>query len=254
MDHTESVKQQFGTVAEAYVSSPIHARGSDLAKLLEVLQLKGDERVLDLATGVGHAAIAMAPRVTHVIGLDLTPEMLEHARRLAEERGLENVEFQEGSAERIPLPDASFDVVTCRIAAHHFVEPERAFAEVSRVLVPGGRFVLIDNYAPDSDELDQFINTLDKLRDPTHVRAYRLSEWQRFFERHGMRYELADLWETPHDFEYWVSQSRTPKQTVVQLRGMLVSAPKAVCQAFSIKTTPDLEFNHPKAMMVGTRG
>ena len=81
MDHTESVKQQFGKVAEAYVSSPIHARGSDLAKLLEVLQLKGDERVLDLATGVGHAAIAMAPRVAHVVGLDLTPEMLEHARR-----------------------------------------------------------------------------------------------------------------------------------------------------------------------------
>lgn len=253
MNHTEADSRPFGQAAEAYLSSPIHARGSDLAKLLEALRLQGTERVLDLATGMGHTAIALAPRAAHVVGLEVKPELLEHARRLAQDRGLANVEFLQGAAESIPFPDASFDLATCRIAAHHFADPDRVFGEVARVLVPGGRFVLIDHFAPDADELDRFINTLDKERDPSHVRAYRLHEWQAFFQRHGLRFEVADIWDAAHDFEYWVRQAGTPETTVVKLRRMLVEAPPTARKAFHITLSPDITFTHPRAMMVGTK-
>ncbi len=254
MDNTERSKRQFGKVAEAYVTSPIPARGSDLAKLLEVISLSGKETVLDVATGVGHTALALAPRVAHVVGLDVAPEMLEHARRLAHERRLKNVEFVEGSAEQIPFPDGSFDVATCRIAAHHFVDAARAFSEVARVLAPAGRFIVVDNYAPDSEELDRFINTLDRARDPSHVRAYRLDEWQALFEQQGLGFEVEDLWETAHDFEAWVRQAAPPEATDILLHRMLVEASPEARQTFHITTAPELTFSHPKVMMVGRKG
>ncbi|MBI4494734.1 MAG: methyltransferase domain-containing protein [Chloroflexi bacterium] len=253
MDETAAVKRELGHLAEGFAASRVHAKGSDLAKLLEVIDPTGTERVLDLATGVGHTALALAPRVASVVGLDMIPEMLEHARRLARDRRLTNVEFVEGPAEQVPFPAASFQVVTCRLAAHHFADPARAFAEVARVLLPGGRFLLADNYAPDSDELDHFINTLDRERDPSHVREYRLGEWQALFEQHGMSFQVADVWETANDFEVWVHQTRMPGATEVALRRMLVEASPAERQAFHITTAPEFAFCYLKAMMVGIR-
>lgn len=82
----------------------------------------------------------------------------------------ENVRFQQGTAESLPFPDDSFDIITCRYAAHHFSDVRKAVREVARVLKQDGRFLLVDHYAPEDPVLDEFVNHLNRLRDPSHVR------------------------------------------------------------------------------------
>ena len=118
------VQAQFGAVAERYVTSAIYAHGSDLARMIELAQPRGDERLLDIATGGGHTALAFAPHVREVVATDLTPRMLEVAEAFIREQGAANVTFQVADAEALPFPDADFDIVTTRIAPHHFPNPQ----------------------------------------------------------------------------------------------------------------------------------
>ena len=126
--------------------------------------------MLDLGCGVGHTLRRVAPNVRMAVGADATAGMLAGARALMAQEGITNVALVVTAAEQLPFLEAEFDGVTCRLAAHHFADVPRAFAEVARVLRPGGRFVLADNYAPDDPALDRWINTLERLRDPSHVR------------------------------------------------------------------------------------
>ena len=146
----------------------------------------GAERVLDLGCGAGHTALTFAPRVAEVVAVDLAEAMLEQGRRLARERGIENVDFRLGDVERLDVPDGSFDVVTSRFSAHHYPAPERALAEVVRVLCPGGTFLLADSVAPEAHGCDSFLNTLEVLRDPSHVRDHRVSQWEAMFSEAGL--------------------------------------------------------------------
>ena len=139
----DQVRQQFGANAAAYVSSPTHAQGASLARLVELADPRSEWRVLDVATATGHTALAFAPRVAAVVGLDLTPEMLPLAARLAEERGATNVAFTVGDVDDLPFGGA-FDLVTCRIAPHHFADIGRFLIETTRVLRPGGLLAVVD--------------------------------------------------------------------------------------------------------------
>src|SRR5688572_26612527 len=114
------VQSQFGSSAEDYVSSRTHASGSDLTRLVELANLQGDERVLDVATGGGHTALAFARRAREVVAVDITERMLQVAEAFIREQGLTNVSFERADAEALPFPNESFDIVTCRIAPHHF--------------------------------------------------------------------------------------------------------------------------------------
>jgi ubiquinone/menaquinone biosynthesis C-methylase UbiE len=122
------VKQQFGASSRAYATSDIHARGESLDILLAEIKPQPDWTALDVATGAGHTALAVAPLVKHVVAYDLTEEMLETAAELAARRSLTNLETRLGDAESLPFGDRSFDLVTCRLAFHHFPNPTRAFA------------------------------------------------------------------------------------------------------------------------------
>jgi ubiquinone/menaquinone biosynthesis C-methylase UbiE len=246
----ESVRRQFGASVAGYVKSDVHARGSDLPILAELAGLTGAERVLDVATAVGHTALALAPRAREVVGVDLTPAMLEEARRQAAARGIANVAFQEADAERLPFPDASFDVVSCRIAAHHFPDVGAFCRESARVLLPGGRLLVVDNVAPEDDELDAFINEVDKRRDPSHCREYRLSEWTAFFAAAGLTFTVAREFVTPIDREDWLERMNVPPPVAEELRQRFRTAPARVREAFGITAT---HFNLFKAVMVGRR-
>lgn len=116
----QAVQTQFGRSAEAYVHSAIHAKGNDLKKLVEISEAQSTQHVLDVATGGGHVANALAPLSGHVVALDLTPEILTQAEKFIRGNGHDNVEFVQGDAEKMPFADESFDIVTCRIAPHHF--------------------------------------------------------------------------------------------------------------------------------------
>jgi ubiquinone/menaquinone biosynthesis C-methylase UbiE len=132
------VQRQFGAHAAAYSTSTVHAKGASLARLIELTKPHKTWRALDVATGAGHTAAAFAPHVASVIASDLTEEMLAEAAALAASKGFANMTTARADAEALPFADASFELVTCRIAPHHFPDVPTFVAEARRVLVPGG--------------------------------------------------------------------------------------------------------------------
>lgn len=241
MDH--EVQQQFGAVAANYVASAVHARGPDLPRLIEAAELTGDEVVLDLGTAVGHTAFAFAPHVARVTGLDLTPEMLAQARRLAAERAIGNVSFVRGNVADLPFDRASFDLVTSRYSAHHYADPRQVAWEVARVLRPKGRFILADTVAPDDPALDTFINAVELLRDRSHVRDHTVRQWRQMLADAGLASEVYNGWDLDLEFDDWVARMRTPPDAVTMLRTMLAEAPAAARDAFRIRAGDRLVFS-----------
>ena len=195
----------FGQRAAFYMTSAVHKDKVVLDRLIELAQVKPTDRVLDVATGTGHTAFAFAPHVREVVATDITPEMLLEGRRLRQaahrpggadmgkaEGGITNVEFQLADVHDLPFDGESFDVVTCRRAAHHFADVGRALREMCRVLRPGGRLVVDDRSVPEDDLVDATLNRLDVLHDHSHVREYRPSEWRRLMQDARCEVEVVE--------------------------------------------------------------
>jgi ubiquinone/menaquinone biosynthesis C-methylase UbiE len=159
-DPKSQTASHFSRRAEAYAESPSHARGADLDIVAEFAAPGPDDTCLDIACGPGHTALRMAETARVVIASDIAPGMIETARRMAAERKLSNVLVQYAAAEALPFAEASFDLVTCRIAPHHFPDVPRFVAEAARVLKADGRFVLEDSLAPDDPEAAAFLEDL----------------------------------------------------------------------------------------------
>jgi ubiquinone/menaquinone biosynthesis C-methylase UbiE len=245
------VREQFGAVAAAYAASAVHASGPDLAKLIEAAELTGAEQVLDLGCGAGHTALAAAPRAARVVAVDVTPEMLQVAEGLARQRGITNVEFRHADVATLPFPDASFDVVTSRFSAHHYADPQQALHEAARVLRPGGRVLLVDTVAPEMPFLDTFFNAVEYLRDPSHVRNCRISEWARLFDAAGFACEALFAGTIPLEGDNWVERSRTAPERVAAIKAVFAAAPPAAVAAFGIKTGADWGWTIPMALLRG---
>jgi ubiquinone/menaquinone biosynthesis C-methylase UbiE len=191
----ESAREIFGRRAEFYVNSDSHTDKATLERLVALARPAPADRVLDVACGTGHTALALAPLVGSVVGIDLTAEMLDRARRLAPEAGAGNLEFRQGDVHALPFDAGSFDLVTCRRGAHHFGDIERALAEMRRVLAPGGRLVVDDRSVPEDDRVDVVMNRLDLLHDNSHVREYRPSEWRQMLAAGGFALEALETYE-----------------------------------------------------------
>jgi ubiquinone/menaquinone biosynthesis C-methylase UbiE len=180
----------FAARADLYVTSPAHADPQVLNRLVEIARPQPDWRVLDVATGAGHTAFAFAPYVASVVAIDLTPEMLVRAARLAETSAVDNVQFMQADIHELPFDDETFDdevyhLITCRRAAHHFSDIQEAIDEMVRMLKPGGMLLIDDRSVPEDDFVDSVMNRLDWLHDESHVRQYRPSEWQRMLQAAG---------------------------------------------------------------------
>lgn len=242
MNLNQSIERQFGAAAAAYVASAVHRGGSDLDALVGAAELRGQERVLDVGAGPGATAFAFAPRAAEVVALDLTPEMLEAGRRQAAASGATNVRFERGDAASLPFPAASFDVVATRHSAHHFAAPERFAAEAVRVLRPGGRLLLLDSVAPEDHAQDTFLNAFEVLRDPSHVRDHRVSQWCAIFEGAGLRAELLGEFRLAIDFADWVARMQTPAVAVAGIQRLFAAAPDEVREAFEIEPGGDGSF------------
>lgn len=230
----EQTRQQFGKAADAYSQSTMFSQGQDLTWLVEAAAPQPYEKALDIGTAAGHTAFALAPFVATVVGLDITPEMIELARTNALQRGIGNFVGVVANAENLPFADATLDIVACRYTAHHFHQPCRVIEEVARVLRPSGRLVVIDNTAPDQTEADKWINTVDQLRDPSHVRQWNLSEWERMITKAGMIFSVIRTWQLPLEFGDWTARQQTPPARVVKLSEMFAGASSIVREAFAI--------------------
>ena len=132
------VQQQFGAHAAAYATSKVHAQGASLARLVELIRPQPNWQVLDVATAAGHTAFAFAPHVAHVTATDITPEMLGEAAKLAAAKDIDNVSLEQADAEQLPFAAGSYDLITCRIAPHHFPHIDHFLAAAARVLRPAG--------------------------------------------------------------------------------------------------------------------
>jgi ubiquinone/menaquinone biosynthesis C-methylase UbiE len=251
---SDLVRSQFGPVAEAYVTSSYHASGADLVRLVDTAQLRDIDQVLDLGCGAGHTALAVAPYVTHVTAVDLTPDMVAAAINLAELRGITNVTFKVADSARLPFADASFDVVTSRVAAHHFADVRASLAEAFRVLRPGGRCVIVDTISLEDAALDTFWNCLEVLRDASHVRNWRTSEWLSMLTDAGFNAaHLAESFAISMDGAAWVQRMRTPEQKVAMIRTLLDEATPEQRAAFDIRSTAPWSFQIHFALIAATK-
>jgi SAM-dependent methyltransferase len=245
----KDVRAQFGKTAAAYVSSATHASGEDLERLIAVAAPRFGERALDLGCGVGHTLRRIAPLVAFAAGADATLEMMQAGR--ASVVSAPNAAFAQADATALPFADATFDLATCRLAAHHFSDAASAFREVARVLRDGGRFVLVDNYAPDDPALDTFINELETLRDASHVRNHTLNGWRGLLEDAGLRAGIEpDLLTTKLTTEAWLARSQTPADRSAEVRRRLREASPAAVATFHIT---DMTFAVPKVVLLGRR-
>jgi ubiquinone/menaquinone biosynthesis C-methylase UbiE len=242
-EHSDAKKSQvqdyYSRTAEGYVASVSHRTGSDLQRLLEVGELQSDQYALDVATGGGHTALAVAPHVGRVMVTDLTPRMLEKASEFILAQGVTNAQFQVADAEQLPFADATFDRVTCRIAPHHFPNMAQAVREVARVLKSGGLFLLIDCMAPSDSKLDVFDNTVEKWRDPSHGRSCTAEEWEKFFAEAGLRIEQQEFFRRKHDYDDWTTRSKMPVEEKTKLAQFILKSDNRIRQHFEVVQRAD---------------
>jgi ubiquinone/menaquinone biosynthesis C-methylase UbiE len=233
------VQEQFGAHAAAYATSAVHAKGASLARLVDLVRPQSHWRALDVATGAGHTAAAFAPHVASVVASDLTDEMLTEAAKLAKSKGFANMQTAKADAEALPFDDAGFDLVTCRIAPHHFPDVARFVAEVGRVLKPGGVFALVDNIAPDAESTPGFTtadlkdaarayNAFEALRDPSHGRCLGLAEWTRLLTQEG--FAIVHKERLPKDMAFapWAERMGADAATMARLSAMLTGGTPAL--------------------------
>jgi len=240
----DSVSAQFGAAAAAYTTSPAHSDAEALRLVVELAKPARTDRALDIATGAGHTALALAPHVAKIVAYDMTEPMLRETARNAAARGLANVVTQQGIAESLPFPDASFDVVTVRTAPHHFADVRAAIGEMARVAKPGARIVIVDSASPEDASLDRQWNHIEKLRDPSHVRNYTPSEWRSMLADAGLRITFeqsgfATENGRPMGFAAWVRRMNTPPAAVEELTRFFRDASPALVDALRIEIAAD---------------
>ncbi|HKQ19565.1 MAG TPA: methyltransferase domain-containing protein [Candidatus Eisenbacteria bacterium] len=253
-DTREEVKRRFGTYAENYVRSPDHVESESRDRLLVLTSPQPEWRVLDIATGGGHTALGFAPHVREVVATDITKPMLEAAERHIRASGITNVRFQEADAMALPFEDASFDLVTCRVAPHHFPDCARFVRESARVARPGGIVAVIDNVVPDDPGAAKFINALEKLRDPSHNWAYTEREWVAFFREAGLRVDRVEGFRKARDFDGWTATMGVEGELKERLRKMLLGAAGVARQSLAPEEARGrLHFVLQEVLLIGVR-
>ena len=212
------VQEQFGKTAASYLTSAPHAKGASLERLVALTSPQKNWRALDVATGGGHVAYTFAPHVERMWATDITQEMLDMVRAEAQKRGLANVRTAYAKAEALPFEDASFDLVTCRIAPHHFDSIPDFLGEVQRVLKPGGLLALVDNVVPPGSAGD-YVNAFERFRDPSHLRAWTMEEWREALAKAGLKLTHEEQIYKTMEFKSWAARHDATMQAL--LRAML---------------------------------
>jgi SAM-dependent methyltransferase len=209
---------------------------------------------LDVATAAGHTAYAFAPLVAHVTATDITPEMIPVAAKLAAERGTTNVTLETADAEALPYQDASFDLVTCRIAPHHFPHINQFISESVRVLRSNGILAVVDNVVPNDATAGSYINAFEKLRDPSHGRALSVDEWLAAFQAAGLTVFHHEVAPKSMEFTPWAERMGATPETIAELRRLLNEAPESAASFFQLYSTEkDLFFNLDEAIILGRK-
>ena len=248
----EKAQQIFGARAAFYTTSPFHTDPQVLARVVELARTQQDWSALDIATGSGHTAFALASHVRSIIGIDITPEMLREAEALKAARSIDNVSFRTGDVHNLPFDDGAFDLVTCRRAAHHFSDIGRALEEIRRVLRPGGRVVIDDRSVPEDDFADRCMNLLDTYHDESHVREYRPTQWQRMMEHARFEIEVVETYTRHRPLS--ALTARASEENARKIRETVAGFTEEERKVFNlVEKDGELHLNHWFVMVAATR-
>jgi ubiquinone/menaquinone biosynthesis C-methylase UbiE len=219
---TDDVRASFAPVAANYTRSTFHASSERLQEVLDLVRPKPGDLALDVATGTGNTAFALAPYVRRVIGLDVTPEMLDQARRITAEKAITNAEWVLGDAAHLPFADETFDLYTVRAAPHHFHDVDAFLSEAFRVLKRGRDAAFIDCAPPAAAR--EVLHEVELRRDPSHVRSLTLDEWVGHVERAGFEVEVARARELDWDYDEWMGNMAVEPDLAQELAGLIERA------------------------------
>jgi SAM-dependent methyltransferase len=248
VDQQDLSVRQFGISAANYLTSSVHATGADLERLMVLAGQTQPARTLDLGCGAGHASFAMARGgARRITAYDPSSDMLAVVAQEAATRGHDAVETCVGVAEVLPFENDTFDLVVTRYSAHHWASVPRALAECARVTVPGGCLVVIDVIAPEIPLFDTALQVIEFLRDASHVRDYRVSEWVAMQRDAGFREPTIIGWKLPLDFKSWIARIGTPPARVAALQAVFAELPREVREYFQIG--PELSFTTDSAWL-----
>lgn len=236
--HEQTVQSQFDPQAQAYLTSAVHSSGPDLqrARVLVCEAVPATAQALDIGCGAGHLSFALAPQVARMVALDPSPGMLAAVSKTAAAKGLAAIETRQGNAEALPFEDGSFQLVCTRYSTHHWTRLQEAVREMARVLAPGAHALVIDTLGHEDPLVDTFMQSIELLRDPSHVRNRSGTEWRSLLQSAGLRELEFAAWPTRLDFASWVQRMRTPTDRVAVIRSLQEGAPREVREALAIES------------------
>lgn len=220
-NNIEEIQKSFGTQAAAFDSQTYHLSKAEYQSyMVEQTKPKKTDHILEVAAGTCICGRAFAPYAAHVTCLDATPAMLSVGKEEAEKAGLKNITFVKGVAEELPFLDDSFDIVLSRLAFHHFVNPEQIFAEMKRVLKPGGKQVLMDMTVEDESVRDE-VDRIERMRDFSHVKDLTLEEMRALYEKNDMDILMQEKMDIPVSLEGWMNLTHTKEQTKAEIVSLM---------------------------------
>lgn len=240
--HDQSVQDQFDSRAQAYLSSRVHAQGPDLAHAANLVQqaLPSTAQGLDVGCGAGHLSFALAPSLARIVALDPSPNMLATVAQAAVERGFPQIETRQASAESLPFADAGFCLAGTRYSAHHWLQVEASLREMRRILKPRGYLLLIDVLGHEDPLVDTHLQSMELLRDPSHVRNRSAKEWHSLLGGAGFADIQSVQWPLRLAFGPWVERMQVSPERASVIRAMQNAAPYEVHEALAFE--PDGSF------------
>jgi SAM-dependent methyltransferase len=216
------VLREFGQQAAHFGEQGLTLSNQDyLQWMVEQLHLQPHFEVLDVAAGTGHLSRAVAPHVQRVVALDLTPQMLAQGKLEAAQQGITNLVFEQGEAESLGYADEAFDMVVTRFSLHHFVDPLLPLGEMVRVCRRGGRVAVIDLVSPNDPAVAATYNWLERLRDPSHLRALTVDGLQQLMRSVGLDLVHSAARDVEVHLDRWLDLTNATPDTRQTIRAAL---------------------------------
>jgi ubiquinone/menaquinone biosynthesis C-methylase UbiE len=234
-DVQRAAQEQFGRQSQRYGTGHILQNVEDVRHALAKILLPRGSKALDVATGAGHTGLFLAQQGFDVVLTDIAQPMLDRAAQTAAERGL-SIKTAQHPAEKLPYENESFDLVICRVAAHHFSSPQRFVAEAARVLKTGGFFIVIDGTVmDDNSEAEEWAHSVEKLRDPSHNRFITPNAWKELCEKNHLSVQELKLvpFKQP-DLNWYFETAATSQENRRKVLDLIEHAPESARTLFRL--------------------